>query len=244
MHETESLYDQPLYNATVYRRDLTVKDEEFWYPVAQNINVLESIAYWAASGRGAGRTVTDDGLDHFNSSALIWLEEMQAIATDLDGKVIPPEPGKDLEETHGWLHHSENDEKGALEHVPDDPKARLVRVYPHVLTKPMNRYSVQELQDIVDHATDFYTVWTHPEPLEYTPEAVSEYVTKTFALTPGRDRLEIVEAPQTENTTPMMLMQLKLQMMMQGESAELGREYLTLEIMYKHHEFLPEDQRF
>lgn len=54
MHETESLYDQPLYNATVYRRDLTVKDEEFWYPVAQNINVLESIAYWAASGRGAG----------------------------------------------------------------------------------------------------------------------------------------------------------------------------------------------
>lgn len=51
MHETESLYDQPLYNATVYRRDLTVKDEEFWYPVAQNINVLESIAYWAASGR-------------------------------------------------------------------------------------------------------------------------------------------------------------------------------------------------
>lgn len=101
MHETESLYDQPLYNATVYRRDLTVKDEEFWYPVAQNINVLESIAYWAASGRGAGRTVTDDGLDHYNSSALIWLEEMQAIATDLDGKVIPPEPGKDLEETHG-----------------------------------------------------------------------------------------------------------------------------------------------
>lgn len=54
MHETESLYDEPLYNATVYRRDLTVKDEEFWYPVAQNINVLESIAYWAASGRGAG----------------------------------------------------------------------------------------------------------------------------------------------------------------------------------------------
>ena len=236
MHETESLYDQPLYNATVYRRDLTVKDEEFWYPVAQNINVLESIAYWAASGRGAGRTVTDDGLDHYNSSALIWLEEMQAIATDLDGKVIPPEPGKDLEETYGWLHHSENDEKGALERVPDDPKARLVRVYPHVLKKPMDRYSVQELQDIVDHATDFYTVWTHPEPLEYTPEAVSEYVTKAFALTPGRDRLEIVEVPQEENTTPMMLMQ--------GESEELGREYLTREIMYKHHEFLPEDQRF
>lgn len=70
MHETESLYDQPLYNATVYRRDLTVKDEEFWYPVAQNINVLESIAYWAASGRGAGRTVTDDGLDHYNSQPL------------------------------------------------------------------------------------------------------------------------------------------------------------------------------
>ncbi|WP_298490376.1 hypothetical protein [uncultured Rothia sp.] len=77
-----------------------------------------------------------------------------------------------------------------------------------------------------------------------TPEAVSEYVTKAFALTPGRDRLEIVEVPQEENTTSMMLMQLKLQMMMQGESAELGREYLTLEIMYKHHEFLPEDQRF
>lgn len=71
MCETDPLYDPPLYNGTVYRRDLTVKDEEAWYPVAQNIDDLESIAYWAASGRSAGRAVTDDGLDRFNPSALI-----------------------------------------------------------------------------------------------------------------------------------------------------------------------------
>ena len=45
MCETDPLYDPPLYNATVYRRDLTVKDEEAWYPVAQNIDDLESSAY-------------------------------------------------------------------------------------------------------------------------------------------------------------------------------------------------------
>ena len=73
---------------------------------------------------------------------------------------------------------------------------------------------------------------------------MGEYITKAFALTPGRDRLEIIEAPQAESTTSMMLMQLKLKMMLQGESAELVREYLTLEIMYQHHEFLPSDKRF
>ena len=105
----------------------------------------------------------------------------------------------------------------------------------------MGHMSGEELQEIIEESEEFYTVWAHPKPLEYSVEKIETYIRYAFGLW-GNERVNIVPATDSERRTVDLLMDYATAHEAGELSEEDAQEWERVTELYFHHPYARKDR--
>lgn len=211
-----------------------------WVVVARAVDSLGGLADWAKNGVGLDCMNERTDIDNLTSPSDQWMDDYHDLVTDEQGNVV--EPADSDIAPYGYRHYGELEGGGSLQaqsQAPADPKARLVRIYPDL--GPAERWSEEELREIVEDPTGSYTVWVHPEPLEYSVENVAAYIRYAFGLDDDKERLTLVPAADEYSSSfAMESYRMKLDFG-GGLSKEEEEDWDRVTELYFHHPYAQKD---
>lgn len=206
-----------------------------WAVVARAVGTLEDIAEWAQKGVCVKESSSYTTLDSFTLPSSLWVDDNNDLVTDDCGNVV--EPVDNIYAPYGYLYYGEQDGEGnARAQAPADPEARLLRIYPG-----MGHMSGEKLQEIIEESEEFYTVWAHPKPLEYSVEKIETYIRYAFGLW-GNERVNIVPAADSEFRTADLLMDYATAHEAGELSEEDAQEWERVTELYFRHPYARKDR--
>ena len=212
-----------------------------WVVVARAVDNLENLAEWASNGVGADSSRSYDAINHFSPESTVWMDEFGDLVTDEKGNVV--EPADDMYAPYGYLHWGEA--KGSDEMLVAKAKdlagsgARLLRVYPGV--GRVDELSEEDIQEIIED-DKYCLVLAHPEPLEYSVENVATYIRYAFGLDDEKERLMLVPAAESEDTSRNVMHNYRMKLDFGGGlSKEEEEDWDRVTELYSYHPYARKD---
>lgn len=216
-----------------------------WVVVARAVDNLENLAEWASNGVGAESSRSYDAINHFSPESTVWMDEFGDLVTDEKGNVV--EPADDMYAPYGYLHWGEV--KGSDEMLAAKAKdladsgARLLRVYSEMpMDHPIWKLSEEDIQEIIEEDEEYCLVLAHPEPLEYSVENVAAYIRYAFGLDGEKERLTLVPATDSEDTSRNVMHNYRMKLDFGGGlSKEEEEDWDRVTELYSYHPYARKD---
>ncbi len=213
-----------------------------WVVVARAVDNLENLAEWASNGVGAESSRCFDTLDYFSPESTMWVDESFSLVTDEHGNVA--EPTDDMHAPYGYLHWGEGDDSdevlAAKAKDLADSGVRLLRVYPSV--GQVDELSEEDIQEIIEESEEYCLVLAHPEPLECSVENVAAYIRYAFGLDDEKERLTLVPATDSEDTSRNVMHNYRMKLDFGGGlSKEEEEDWDRVTELYSYHPYARKD---